>query len=174
MHLIQRREGLNGLDHTPEEALWLSFPYLRRRSTLSASLLNSPQSGTFHYLSTFLHIHSIGLHRGKEGGRAGGRGCRQEKGRDREDVGWQNKNKKIVGMLVREVKIKDIWQGEGKKGLRDREMEGQRKGNIAKDEQQRDRSSQEGKWGEEKETKICINSKARTDVMGGTWKDSWR
>lgn len=74
MHLIQRGEGLNGLDHTPEEALWVSFPYLRRRSTLSASLLNSPQSGTFHYLSTFLHIHSIGLHRGKEGGRAGREG----------------------------------------------------------------------------------------------------
>lgn len=67
------RGGLNGLDHTSEEALWVSFPYLRRRSTLSASLLNSPQSGTFHYLSTFLHIHSIGLHRGKEGGRKGRR-----------------------------------------------------------------------------------------------------
>lgn len=39
---------------------------------------------------------------------------------------------------------------EEKKGLRDREMEGQRKGNIAKDEQQRDRSLQEGKWGEER------------------------
>lgn len=67
------RGGLNALDHTSEEALWVSFPYLRRRSTLSASLLNSPQSGTFHYLSTFLHIHSIGLHRGKEGGREEGR-----------------------------------------------------------------------------------------------------
>lgn len=54
--------------HTPEEALWVKLPYLRRLcSTLSASLLNSPQSGTFHYLSTFLHIHSIGLRPGEGG-----------------------------------------------------------------------------------------------------------
>lgn len=58
----------------------MSVPYLRRRSTQSASLLNSPQTGTFHYLSTFLHIHRIGLHGGGEVkevrnvGRAEGRG----------------------------------------------------------------------------------------------------
>lgn len=72
-----------------------SVPYLRRRSTQSASLLNSPQSGTFHYLSTFLHIHSIGLHqRGKGLATEEGRGLRR-----RRVTGVEQE---IGGMLVRE------------------------------------------------------------------------
>lgn len=59
MHLIQR-----------DWIKW-SSPHVRgstvgqSHTCQSASLLNSPQTGTFHYLSTFLHIHSIGLHRGE-------------------------------------------------------------------------------------------------------------
>lgn len=64
-----------------------SVLYLRERSAQSASLLNSPQTGTFHYLSTFLHIHSIGLQQEEEGGSRGG--------------GRQAQDKRLRGMLVR-------------------------------------------------------------------------
>lgn len=60
MHLIQR-DQIKCFLTTGQTRHCRSVPYLQGRSTLSASLLNSPQTGTFHYLSTFLHIHRIGL-----------------------------------------------------------------------------------------------------------------
>lgn len=87
------------------------LPYLRRLcSTLSASLLNSPQSGTFHYLSTFLHIHSIGLRPGEGGSGEGRSGGWQEKGQEEErmkgDRAKGQKKEKSMGMLVRDVGTK--------------------------------------------------------------------
>lgn len=77
-----------------------SVPYLRGRSTQSASLLNSPQSGTFHYLSTFLHIHRIGLHRGEKGWQQ--ERCRENKGEGLRRVGITRAGQEVEGMLVRD------------------------------------------------------------------------
>lgn len=132
MHLIQKDQIKCLFLTTGQTRHCGSVPYLQGRGTLSASLLNSSQSGTFHYLSTFLHIHWIGLHCGR------GKGSLHQ----RRSPGWgqmvkkERGKKEVERILVRENKInKKRWEKFKKNSSRERksfnsnEMTGSR-GNI--------------------------------------------
>lgn len=88
--------------------------------------------------------------------------------------GMTGAEQEVEGTLVRESEIKETRQEEKdeegkqkwkKRGRCHEEKQQQRRRN------ERQMSKGRGKRGE-KRKKSCINSQAKTEVMGGSWKDS--